>query len=178
MWLLEIFQNCAYFCLHQVFTDAWGFSLVAASGGYSLRCGAQASYCNGFSCHRAKLETIYVLMLYFSTKQHWSSYCALSSSLRPSGHMELFTHISLSVNKHFCTFLTPFLGKSFSPFCFPYSNFSQPNWRTYIDSNFILKSTEIAQSEDVGDLSGGNLGCHMMRGHHCWFSGRALVNVS
>ena len=27
-----------------------GLSLVAVSGGYSVRCGAQASHCGGFSC--------------------------------------------------------------------------------------------------------------------------------
>ena len=31
-----------------------GFSLVAASGGYTPRCGARASHCGGFSCCRAR----------------------------------------------------------------------------------------------------------------------------
>ena len=31
-----------------------GFSLVAASGGATLCCGAQASHCGGFSCCKAR----------------------------------------------------------------------------------------------------------------------------
>ena len=31
-----------------------GFSLVASSRGYTLRCGAQASHCSGFSCYGAR----------------------------------------------------------------------------------------------------------------------------
>ena len=38
-----------YLCLCWVFTAARGLSLVAARGA-TLRCGAQASHCGGFSC--------------------------------------------------------------------------------------------------------------------------------
>ena len=38
-----------FFWLHWVFVAARGLSLVAA-GGATLRCGARASHCGGFSC--------------------------------------------------------------------------------------------------------------------------------
>ena len=43
-----------YFWLHWVFVAARRLSLVAASGGATLRCGAWASYGGGFSCCRAQ----------------------------------------------------------------------------------------------------------------------------
>ena len=42
-----------YFWLCWVFVAACGLSLVVASGA-TLRCGAQASHCGGFSCCRAR----------------------------------------------------------------------------------------------------------------------------
>ena len=37
-----------------VFVAERGLSLVVASGGYTLRCGARASHCCGFSCCGAR----------------------------------------------------------------------------------------------------------------------------
>ena len=51
----SFFKKIIYFQLHWVFTAAYEFSLVAASGGYSLSCGAWASHCCGFSCFGARL---------------------------------------------------------------------------------------------------------------------------
>ena len=62
--LLPFFQNYSDFCnimlwfffffwLHWVFVAACGLSLVAASGA-TLRCGARASHCGGFSCCGAR----------------------------------------------------------------------------------------------------------------------------
>ena len=42
-----------FFWLHWVFIAALGLSLVAVSGA-TLRCGAQASHCSGFSCCGAR----------------------------------------------------------------------------------------------------------------------------
>ena len=39
-----------YFWLHWVFVAAHGLSLVAVSGGATLRCGARASHRGGLSC--------------------------------------------------------------------------------------------------------------------------------
>ena len=43
-----------YFWLHWVFLAACGSSLVVASGGATLCCGAWVSHCGGFSCCRAR----------------------------------------------------------------------------------------------------------------------------
>ena len=50
---LNIFIYLFYFWLRWVFVAACGLSLVAASGG-TLRRGAQASHCGGFSCCGAR----------------------------------------------------------------------------------------------------------------------------
>ena len=44
---------CFNFWLHWVFVAVHGLSLVVASGA-TLRCGAQASHCGGFSCCGAR----------------------------------------------------------------------------------------------------------------------------
>ena len=41
-------------CIDWVFVVARGLSLVAASGVATLRCGARASHCGGFSCCGAR----------------------------------------------------------------------------------------------------------------------------
>ena len=43
------------FWLRWVFVAVRGLSLAAASGGTTLRCGARASHCGGFSCCRARV---------------------------------------------------------------------------------------------------------------------------
>ena len=48
------FFKLVYFWLHWVFIAARGLPLVAARGGATLRCGAQASHCGGFSCCGAR----------------------------------------------------------------------------------------------------------------------------
>ena len=55
--LLFFMFSCFFFGLHWVFVAEHKISLVAASGGYSgatLRCGAWASHCSGFSCWRSR----------------------------------------------------------------------------------------------------------------------------
>ena len=50
----KIFYLFIYW-LHWVFVAVHGFSLVAASGEYSVVGGAQASYCSGFCCGTLRL---------------------------------------------------------------------------------------------------------------------------
>ena len=52
--LLEHALFFFFFWLCWVLIAARGLSLVAASGGYSLCCGAWASHCSGFSCCGAR----------------------------------------------------------------------------------------------------------------------------
>ena len=50
---IYLFILFIYFWLCWVFIAARGLSLVVASGA-TLRCGARASHCGGFSCYRAR----------------------------------------------------------------------------------------------------------------------------
>ena len=50
MFLTTSFFIYFYFWLRWVFVAAHGLTLVAASGGATLRCGALASHCSGLSC--------------------------------------------------------------------------------------------------------------------------------
>ena len=55
LWFVGRFLNLfIYFWLHCVFVAACTLSLVAVNRGTTLRCGVQASHCDGFFCCRAQ----------------------------------------------------------------------------------------------------------------------------